>query len=55
MKPVTIYHFETYTSAKDSANLFYINKPTATEIVTDMARKTITILTRFKPLAVFAW
>ena len=55
MKTATVYYFETLTSAKDAANLYYINKPTATEIITDIHAKTITVLTRFKPLAVFAW
>lgn len=50
-----IYHFDSYTAAKDSANLYYINKPIATEIVTDTARKQIIILSRFRQLAVFNW
>lgn len=55
MKATPVYHFETYTSAKDSANMFYIQKPNATSIATDTTAKTITVLSRFHALAVFAW
>lgn len=55
MKPAPVYHFETYTSAKDNANLYYIGKPNATSITTDTTKREISIFSRFHLLAVFSW
>lgn len=55
MKSANIYHYETYTAAKDNANLYYIGKPNATSIQTDTSRREISIFSRFHLLAVFSW
>jgi hypothetical protein len=55
MKATKIYHCDSLTAAKDSANLYYISAPTATGIITDTAAKCISIFTRFKEIARFVW
>lgn len=55
MKGANIYHFESYTAAKDNANMYYIGKPNATSIQTDTTKREISIFSRFHLLAVFSW
>lgn len=55
MKREKIYHFETYTAAKDAANLYYISSPAATSITDDRESKELQVLTRLHPVAVFRW
>lgn len=55
MKSTKIYHCDSLSAAKDSANLYYISAPTATEIITDTAAKCIKIFTRFREIARFVW